>query len=197
MAVLTAREGFHQNGFVATATLITTTKVRLTAILYLYFPPLCQESTYTTLSLAIRRALCTPGMTKLTTHRLFRLHHHIPMLPACHIATARGTSPVIRCTNSTDQSSHHPRRGRRKHRSDWRSRPRSRSRTSTASIDAMLIEATTGDGRADIDGMRVGGTHLSPNVHGHRLLSHDAESLWWATTGAYSTPLLPLNSDGA
>lgn len=52
----------------------------------------------------------------------------------------------------------------------------------------MLIEATTGDGRADIDGMRVGGAHLSPNVHGHRSLSHDAESLWGTTESDWSLP---------
>lgn len=88
--------------------------------------------------------------------------------------------PVIRYTDSTGQSSHHPHRGRREHRSDSRSRSRSHSRTSTASIDDMLIEATTGDDRADINGMRVGGQHLSPNAHGHRRhrsLSHEREYL--------------------
>lgn len=40
-------------------------------------------------------AVCTPRMTKSTTRRLFKLHCHIPTLPACHITIARGTNLLV------------------------------------------------------------------------------------------------------
>ena len=97
--------------------------------------------------------------------------------------TDRDGEPVIRYTDATGQSSRHPHRGRRQHRSTSRSRSRSRSRASSASLDEMLIEATTGDengmpipGRPPLPGQ-----HLSPNaqMHSrrHRSLSAEREYL--------------------
>ena len=96
MAVSPVREALRQrSGFVATATLIATTRAGHTAIPYVHCPPMCQEVTHITLSLAIRRALCILRTAKSTIHRLSKLRRHIPILLACHIVIARGTSPLF------------------------------------------------------------------------------------------------------
>ena len=100
----------------------------------------------------------------------------------------RSREPVIRYTDATGQSSRHPHRGRRPHRSTSRSHSRSHSRASSASLDEMLLEATTGDengmpiqqpGRVPVPGSVS--QHLSPNaqMHGrrHRSLSQEREYL--------------------
>ncbi|PSR77676.1 hypothetical protein PHLCEN_2v7734 [Hermanssonia centrifuga] len=91
----------------------------------------------------------------------------------------------IRYTDASGQSSRHPApRGRRGHRSVSRSRSRSHSRASSASLDEMLLEATTGDDpdrRVDSNGVPIlqqqprhphgaplsahPSQHLSPNAH--------------------------------
>ena len=90
----------------------------------------------------------------------------------------------IRYTDAAGQSSRHPdHRGRHEHRLVSRSKSRSRSRASSASLDDMLIEATTGDDgerRVDSNGQPIpqhirhphgqplaahAPQHLSPNAH--------------------------------
>ncbi|KAI0085834.1 hypothetical protein BDY19DRAFT_395124 [Irpex rosettiformis] len=78
----------------------------------------------------------------------------------------------IRYTDATGQISHRSHRGRREHGAGSRSKSRSRSRASSASLDEMLLEATTGDeGNLIVAQQRLamqGAQHLSPHVHGAR-----------------------------
>ena len=73
----------------------------------------------------------------------------------------------IRYTDATGQPqpSHRAHRGRREHGTGSRSKSRSRSRASSASLDEMLLEATTGDDGNPIVAQRLavqGSQHLSP-----------------------------------
>lgn len=98
--------------------------------------------------------------------------------PATHRQRGRGERDdgvQIRYTDATGQSSHRPHRGRHEHRTGSRSKSRSRSRASSASLDEMLLEATTGDdGNLIMQQARHGqvsahpSQHLTPPAHGSR-----------------------------
>lgn len=81
----------------------------------------------------------------------------------------------IRYTDAIGQNSHRPHRGRHEHRTGSRSKSRSRSRASSASLDEMLLEATTGDDGNPIPQQPRHGQisahptqHLTPPTHGAR-----------------------------
>ncbi len=87
---------------------------------------------------------------------------------------------TLRSTDASGQSSRHPApRGRRGHRSVSRSRSRSHSRASLASLDEMLLEATTGDDpdrRVDSNGVPI--LQQQPrHPHGAPLSAHPSQHL--------------------